>query len=268
MPEPVAAAEVLLCELLDTRRVDLRFEDPELSPPQLREYEAMISRRAAGEPVQRILGYAYFRNLKLHLTAETLIPRADTEVVVQAALERIDTRSSRITEECRILDLGTGSGAIAISIAQERPGCTVYASDFSEEALEAARRNVHEAEVEVEFFCGDLLELTGIPLSELGLLISNPPYIPTGELATLMSEVRDWDPHLALDGGPDGLSLYRRVIYQAGKLLPPSGELILEAGDGQAGEVARIGESNGFEVLSVFPDLAGTSRAVVLGIVS
>ncbi|MGH3089060.1 MAG: HemK/PrmC family methyltransferase, partial [Rubrobacteraceae bacterium] len=138
VPEPEASAEILLSELLGVRRSELAFHG--VSEEQLSVYSAWIPRREAREPVQRILGYAYFRNLKLYLDNNTLIPRPDTESVVEAALERVDERGyPRV-----VLDVGTGSGAIAVSIAQERPNCEVHASDVSEDALRVAKRNAEE----------------------------------------------------------------------------------------------------------------------------
>jgi release factor glutamine methyltransferase len=258
--EPEACAEVLLAELTGLRRTELRLRDPELSPDQVEAYGAWISARRQRRPVQRILGYAYFRNLKLYLNHETLIPRPETESVVDAALECVDGRGGR----CRVLDLGTGSGAIALSIVQERPACTVYATDVSEIALEAARRNASEAQVEVEFLCTDLMvgleELEG----SVDILVSNPPYIPGGRLPGLMPEVRDWDPVGALDGGPDGLVFYRRIFREAAGVLRPGADVVLEVGDGQAGEVAALARGYGYEVRGTRPDLTGVPRAVVL----
>jgi release factor glutamine methyltransferase len=258
VPEPEASAEVLLCELLGIRRGELPFR--EVSGQEARVYEAWISRRENREPVQRILGYAYFRNLRLDLDENTLIPRPDTESVVEAALERVDARGY----PCRVLDLGTGSGAIAVSIAQERPECEVHASDVSEAALRVAGRNASANGAEVEFrladVAGGLEKLSG----GLDLLVSNPPYVETKTLETLQPEVRDHDPRSALDGGPDGLAFYRRIFAEAPSLLERGADVVLEVGDGQCGAVLEIGRSAGFSPLGAREDLAGTPRAVLL----
>lgn len=231
-----------------------------LSEEQLPIYETWISRRKDREPVQRILGYAYFRRLKLELNEDTLIPRPDTESVVEAALEVIDRRGS----PCRVLDLGTGSGAIAISVAQERPFCEVHATDTSKTALEAARRNAEAAEVEVVLHRADIFEGLGALRSRVSLLVSNPPYIRSADLPGLEPEVRNWDPRLALDGGPDGLSFYRRIFEEAPILLREGADVVLEVGADQAEEVSDLGSQFGFAPVGTRRDLTGTPRTVLL----
>ena len=260
VPEPVASAEVLLAELLDIGRLDLLLRNPTLTRDQQQSYEAWISRRKTREPVQRILGYAYFRNLKLKLNDEILIPRPDTESVVEAALECIDSSEARR----RVLDVGTGSGAIAIAIAQERPGCQVHATDTSEAALQIAAANAADADVEVDFHHTDLVSGLGELEGDIDLLVSNPPYIKSRDIRGLGPEVRDWDPVVALDGGPDGLNFYRRLFAETPPLLKQGGHVVLEVGDGQAGEVLDLGCRAGFTPLDSRPDLAGKTRAVRL----
>lgn len=259
VPEPVASAEILLAELLDIGRLDLLLRNPTLTRDQRRSYEAWISRRKTREPIQRILGYAYFRNLKLKLNKEILIPRSDTESVAEAALECIDSFEAR-----RVLDVGTGSGAIAIAIAQERPECRVHATDTSEAALQLAAANAADAEVEVDFHHTDLVSGLGELESDIDLLVSNPPYIKSCDIRDLGPEVRDWDPVVALDGGPDGLNFYRRLFAETPPLLKQGGHLVLEVGDGQAGEVLDLGHRAGFTPLDSRSDLAGKTRAVRL----
>lgn len=260
VPEPVASAEVLLSELLGVRRGELPFYDRPLEDDQRVLYETWIHRRAQREPVQRILGYAYFRNLKLALNAHTLIPRPDTESVVEAALRPIDRRGGA----CRVLDIGAGSGAIAISIAQERPLCEVHASDISENALCIARGNAESNGAAVRFHPADVAPEPESLSGTIDLLISNPPYIESGALRELAPEVRDWDPVPALDGGPDGLSFYRRIFAEVPPLLAPGADVVLEVGDGQAEAVLDLGRKAGFAPLGTHPDLAGTHRAVLL----
>jgi release factor glutamine methyltransferase len=261
IPEPAASAEVLLSELLGIGRAEIALHDELLTDEQAALYEAWISRREKREPVQRILGYAYFRNLRLDLNEETLIPRPDTESVVEAALERIDGRRER---SCRVLDIGTGSGAIAISIARERPVCEVHATDISEAALQDARRNAERNEAAVRFHRADLA--SGLePLNgTVDLLVCNPPYVRCGEMPKLLPEVRDWDPHTALDGGPDGLAYYRRIFAETPPLLQGGADVILEVGDGRAAAVLELGGRAGFTPLGSRLDLSGTPRAVLL----
>lgn len=260
VPEARASAEVLLSELLGVRRGEIAALDPVVTREQASTYGAWIPRREAREPVQRILGYAYFRNLKLRLGEHTLIPRPDTESVVEAALETIDDRNGA----CRVLDLGTGSGAIAVSIAQERPACEVHAADVSEAALKVARSNAESAGVQIRFHSADV----AVGLEELNgtiqLLVSNPPYIPTGDLRSLASEVHDWDPHSALDGGPDGLTFYRRIFVETPPLLADQSNVVLEVGDDQSEAVLELGREAGFKPLGTRQDLTGSPRAAML----
>lgn len=258
VPEPAASAEVLLSELLGVRRGELPFLDEPLTDEQAEAYGAWISRRADREPVQRILGLAYFRNLVLGLDEGTLIPRPDTESVVDATLETIDRRGY----PCRVLDVGTGTGAIAISVAQERPRCEVHATDVSESALRTARHNAANAGVTVHFHASDVVAGLWDLRGAVDMLVSNPPYIESGRLDALPPEVRDWDPRLALDGGPDGLFFYRRIFSEAPPLLRDGAEVVLEVGDEQAEAVLDAGDRAGFVPVGVHPDLAGTKRAV------
>jgi release factor glutamine methyltransferase len=260
VPEPEASAEVLLSELLGVRRGELPLYEPPLTDEQAGLYARWIGRRADREPVQRILGYAFFRNLVLRLNEETLIPRPDTESVVDAALELLDARGGAGV----VLDIGTGSGAIAISIAQERPRSTVHATDVSARALEAAGRNATENGASVRFHRADLFAGLPIPERTVDLLVSNPPYIEAGTLGRLAPEVRGWDPRPALDGGPDGLRFYRRIFDEAPPLLKDGADVVLEVGDGQGEAVLDLGRQAGFAPLDLREDLAGTPRAALL----
>jgi release factor glutamine methyltransferase len=260
VPEPAASAEVLLSELLEIGRAEITLRDAPLTEEQAALYGAWISRRLEREPVQRILGYAYFRNLRLDLSEETLIPRPDTESVVEAALERIDRRGGC----CRVLDIGSGCGAIAISIAQERPLCEVHATDTSEAALEIARRNAERAGVKVSFHLADVASDLDFLEDSVDLLVSNPPYVETSEIPKLAPEVRDWDPRTALDGGSDGLAYYRRIFAEAPPLLQNGADLVLEVGEGQADAVLELGSRAGFTPLGSRLDLTGMPRIVLL----
>ncbi len=260
IPEPGASAEVLLSELLGIGRAEIALHREPLGEEQAAHYEAWISRRIRREPVQRILGYAYFRKLKLELNEETLIPRPDTESVVDLALERIDVRGG----SCRVLDIGTGSGAIAISIASERPCCEVFATDISRAALDAARRNAEKNGATVHFYRADVASGLEFLNGTIDVLASNPPYVRTSEIPELAPEVRDWDPHAALDGGPDGLAYYRRIFAETPPLLRGGADVILEVGDGQADAVLELGGRAGLTPLGTRPDLTGTPRAVLL----
>ena len=261
VPEPVASAEVLLSELLGIGRAELVASERPLTADQASLYEVWIFRREKREPVQRILGYAYFRNLILDLNEETLIPRPDTESVVDAALERIDSRGY----PCVVLDVGTGSGAIAISIAQERPRCEVHATDVSKTAIQAAGSNAARNGTDVRFHIADVAAGLQSLEGKVDLLVSNPPYVD--EISAerrLAPEVRKWDPPVALYSGTDELAFFRRIFAETPPLLKRRANVVLEIGDGQAEKVKDLGESFGFVPLSVRNDLAGTPRAVLL----
>jgi len=260
IPEAKASAEVLLAELLGVRRSELALLKEPVTGKQAELYEDWISRRKKRETVQRILGYAYFRNLRLELDEHTLIPRTDTESVVAAALEAVDRRGS----SCRVLDLGTGTGAIAVSIAQERPSCDVHATDSSEGALKIARRNAERSGVEIRFHRADLAsDLDGL-LGSVEVLVSNPPYVRRADIPKLAPEVRDWDPHVALDGGPDGLDFYRRIFAESSPLLAERADVVLEVGDDQAKAVLELGRCAGYDILGTHRDLTGARRTVRL----
>ncbi len=262
VPEPAASAEVLLSELLGIGRAELAVYERPPTDDQSALYEAWISRRLEREPVQRILGYAYFRNLVLDLNEDTLIPRPDTESVVDFALERIDLRGY----PCMVLDVGTGSGAIAISIAQERPGCEVHATELSDTALRAARANARRNGTEVRFHHADVVSGLGFLEGQIDLLVSNPPYVDeTSASHRLAPEVREWDPPIALYSGTDELAFFGRIFAETPPLLKGGADVVLEIGDGQAEKVLNLGESAGFSPLAVRNDLAGTPRAVLLG---
>jgi release factor glutamine methyltransferase len=261
VPEPVASAEVLLSELLGIGRAELASSAVQLTPEQASLYEAWISRRLKREPVQRILSYAYFRNLVLDLNEETLIPRPDTESVVDVALEQIDSRGY----PCVVLDVGTGSGAIAISIAQERPRCEVHATDISEAALRIARRNAARNDAPVSFHEADVASGLHFLNGSIDLLVSNPPYVDEISASRrLAPEVRKWDPPVALYSGTDELGFFRRILSETPPLLKRGADVVLEIGEGQAEKVQDLGSESGFVPLGVSNDLAGTPRAVHL----
>jgi release factor glutamine methyltransferase len=262
VPEPDASAEVLLSELLGIGRAEIPLYQKPLTEEQAWRYGAWISRRLDREPVQRILGYAYFRNLVLDLNEDTLIPRPDTESVVDAALDLVDSRGY----PCTVLDVGTGTGAIAISVAQERSRCEVHATEVSEGALEAARANADRNGTDVRFHHADVVSGLGFLQGGIDLLVSNPPYVDeTSASRRLAPEVREWDPPVALYSGTDELAFFRRIFAETPTLLKNGANVVLEIGDDQAERVLDLGRANGFSPLGVRNDLAGTPRAVLLG---
>mgnify|MGYP001123029224 FL=1 len=248
-------AELLLAATLDLDRVGLyvNFERP-LDSSELAAFREQVQRRAKGEPVQYILGETEFWSLPFTVSPAVLVPRADTEVLVEEAL-------SRIEGPVHLLDVGTGSGAIAVAMAHEKPEIQVTALDCSEEALQVARGNAERNGVAERVSClaGDLAEL---PPGPFAMVVSNPPYIPTADCEQLMTEVRDHEPRLALDGGEDGLTAYRQLSSQSGEILLPGGWLLVEVGVGQAEDVVALFESAGLAEITSRDDYAGIPRVV------
>lgn len=235
---PRLEAEWMLCEALSLDRVGLylNFDKP-LSEGELASYRGMVGRRGKREPLQYILGSQEFMGLDFVVTPAVLIPRHDTEVLVEEGVKRgADARS--------ILDIGTGSGCVAIALARALPESVIASVDISEEALAVARDNAERHGVMVEFCRGSLLE----PFQGrcFDMIVSNPPYIPAAELATLQQEVRGFEPMTALDGGRDGLDFYRRIVESAPRHLHPGGWLLFEVGAGQAPEVLGLLRAGGF----------------------
>jgi release factor glutamine methyltransferase len=224
--------------------------------------EDFAQRRIAGEPVSRILGTREFWGLPLSLSADTLVPRPDTETIVEAALEALRA-DGRTDSTLRIADLGTGTGAILLALLTELPNAIGIGTDLSTAALETAQANARALGLasRTEFMISDYAEeLSGA----FDLIVSNPPYIRSAEIAALAVEVRDHDPHLALDGGPDGLDAYRRIAPQAAQRLSSGGLLVLEIGQGQDVDVARLLADAGLTVMGpARTDLAGIGRAVM-----
>ena len=217
-------------------------------------------RRIAGEPVARILGTREFWGLPFRLSEATLVPRPDTETVVERALELF--REQKAIHQPRIADIGTGSGAILLALLHDIPGAFGVGTDLSPNALETARGNAAAlglADRSAFVACSYLAALSG----PLDLIVSNPPYIPAGEIPKLSIEVREHDPHLALDGGNDGYDAYRALIPQAAERLAPGGALIVEAGQGQARNIETLMTAAALVVdRPPKADLAGIPRAV------
>jgi release factor glutamine methyltransferase len=223
--------------------------------------DELISRRLAREPVARILGQKEFWSLPLKLSAETLVPRPDTETVVELALE-LSREAQHQDRALKILDIGTGSGAILLALLTELSGAIGIGTDINLAALQTARRNAIDLKLAKRAFfikCNYAAALSG-PFDLIG---SNPPYIPSQDIFKLDPEVRDHDPHRALDGGADGLDAYRTLIPQAVRLLVAGGALVIEAGQGQISGITRLMRAAG---LTMMPepraDLGGTLRAV------
>jgi release factor glutamine methyltransferase len=256
---PRLDAELLLAHLLATDRVGvyLRFDQP-LGRAEVDAYRELIRRRGDGEPVAHLTGRREFWSRTFAVTADVLVPRPETELLVERALAVPGVRE----RAARVLDLGTGSGALAVTLALELPQAHVTAVDCSPAAVLVAVRNAVEAGVaeRVAVLVGDWT--TALPSdARFDLVVANPPYVPAEEIAGLAPEVRR-EPRLALDGGPDGLDAYRRLVPGAVRHLAGGGALLLEVGAGQAGAVADLLAEAGLVDVVRHRDLAGVERVV------
>ena len=252
VPDPENDARLLLSQITGQPPLALWLDDAHALPEQAaREFEALLLRREAREPLQYILGEAWFMGLCLRCAPGVLIPRFDTEALCREAL-------ARMRGEERVLDLCTGSGALAIAIAHARPQARVFAGDISPDAIKLARENAARCNVRVDVRPGDLF--APFAGERFDVIVSNPPYIPAGELPGLQAEVQR-EPALALDGGPDGLVFYRRIAAEAPAHLTPGGWLLLEIGSDQAAAVTAL-LARDFDDISVYGDLNGLDRAV------
>lgn len=254
-------ARALLCHALRIDRARL-ISDSEriLEAHEVTAISALAARRLKREPVSRIRGRKEFWSLTLEVTPAVLTPRPETETVVEAALDAVG-RGGRKMEKLRILDIGTGSGALLLALLSELPNATGTGTDISTEALAVARTNAGRAGLasRCSFIACNIAE--GIA-GAFDLIVSNPPYVPHGDIATLVPEVRDYAPALALDGGSDGFDAYRAIAGQAPHLLAPSGRLIVELGAGQEPAVRALFTNAGLCVTGARKDLAGIPRAL------
>ncbi len=221
----------------------------------LQAFQSLICRRARRIPLQHLTGEVWFMGLPFIVNEAVLIPRPETELLAELVL-----RETAGQQNLRLLDICTGSGCLAVSLAALGRFEKVAAADLSPEALAVARENAARNGCQVDFFQSDLF--AGLPPEPYQVLVSNPPYIPTGQLAELMPEVRDHDPRMALDGGADGLTFYRRLAGESRDFLAPGARIYWEIGWDQGEAVRRILAEAGFQNLRVLPDLAGKDRMV------
>ena len=235
---------------LDRAAFFLHGEEPMAEPDMIR-YCDLVTKRGERIPLQHLTGEQEFMGLDFHVNEHVLIPRQDTECLVERVLPYVDGK--------RVLDVCTGSGCIAIAIAKLGKPFIVHGVDISEEALAVARQNATELNASVELFAGDLMTRMD---GQYDVIVSNPPYITPSVIEGLMPEVRLHEPMLALDGGQDGLEFYRRIAGQAVTRLAPNGRLFLEIGCEQAAAVAEILQKQGYREVQVFQDLAGKDRIV------
>jgi len=257
-----ADARILLAHALHLDRAQLLAQSDRLL--EAREIDTVLplaARRLKREPVARILGRKEFWSLPLGLTPDVLVPRPETETIVEAALDRVLRGGLRL-ERLRVLDIGTGSGALLLALLKEMPNATGTGTDIDAGALACARANAerHNLAGRCSFVAGDMAAGLAGPFD---LIVSNPPYVARGEIARLEPEVRDYDPKLALDGGEDGLDAYRAIAAAAPRLLAPDGRLIVELGAGQELSVRTLFTNTGLAIVTVRNDLSGIPRALV-----
>ena len=263
-------AELLLSHVLNMERIDLyvRFDQP-LETAEVDAYRIAIARRAQRMPVAYITGSKEFYSLDLKVDRSVLIPRPETELLVECVLNWLGEKEAPV--EPNIVELGTGSGAIAVALAhsladQESASPRIYATDISQQAIDVAKTNVdnHALGNLIQLFQGDLY--TALPpalQSEVDAIVSNPPYIPSDELKGLAPEIARYEPKGALDGGLDGLDCYRRIYFEGRKFLRPGGLVAVEIGHGQASQVMAIASESGYVDTKLYRDYGDRERVVM-----
>ncbi len=259
--EDFLEAREILCMASGLTREQLIRDLPLPAPPGTAERsDALLARRRTGEPLAFLLGEWEFSGLTLEVSRDTLIPRADTEVLAERAVEAVRRAGPR----ARVLDLCAGSGCVGLAVASRVPGCTVILGELSEPALEICRRNIRRCALEsrVEERSVDALRAPDPSLGPFDVLVCNPPYIPTEDLAGLDVSVRDFEPRMALDGGGDGLNFYRAIVSAWKAVLRPGSVALFEVGIGQAGAVENLMRAHGFSGVRCTKDTGGILRVV------
>lgn len=265
---PRRSAELLLSHVLKLPRISLytQFERP-LEESQLSEFRELVRRAGEQEPIAYLTRKAHFFNLELDVTRDVLIPRPDTEVLVEQVISRAKQQVGM--ERPRVLDLCTGSGCIALAIAKQIPALLVTATDISPAALDVARRNAKKLGLDerIVFLQGDLFDAldTAVDRQPYHLIVSNPPYIARPQLATLDKSVRDFEPRLALDGGEDGLDFHRRILARAADHLLPGGRIYLEIAFDQGPAALELAQAHpALHTPQLLKDYAGQNRVLTL----
>lgn len=264
-------AELIISHCLETERVTLYRNNPLISEDSISRIDELLERRVRREPLQYILGYIEFYGLKIKVGPGVLIPRPETELLVEEAIKLFTVHRSPFT----VLDLCTGSGCLALTLAKEFPEAQVYGTDTSEVAIRYAKENAEiNGIINVTFLKGSLFEpikkmltvhsASGGSLFTFDLIVSNPPYIRKKDIKDLQIEVKDWEPIEALDGGEDGLDYYRAIVPEARNHLKEDGYLMLELGIGQAGVVKKMAEGAGFVNVSFVKDYSGIERIIIM----
>lgn len=263
---PRTTAEILLAHALNARRIDLylRYDQP-LNPDERDRFKALIKRRLNHEPVAYIVGYKEFWSMDLEVTTDVLIPRPETECLVERALERLGLESN--SEIKFILELGTGSGAVILALASENSRHFYCGTDISINAIKVARRNAsrHGLDTSVHFIVADWLTAFSARSGLFDLIVSNPPYIRSGDLVGLQPEIKAFEPFVALNGDDDGLRHLRQIIQSAYRYLKPSGVLLLETGADQRAQLEKITDQCGrYENIVFYKDYSGYDRIAAM----
>lgn len=256
--EPEKEAELILRETAGIERVSIFRDNPDLSDETVGKIMDAVSKRTRRMPIQYILGYAEFFGLRFKVGPGVLVPRPETEILVEEALKRASEMAPPVT----VADLCTGSGAVAIAIALKLPDSFVYGTDISQEAIRYAEQNraLHGIG-NVRFISGSLFEpLRGLVFD---IIVSNPPYIKSSIIDCLEPEVKDWEPRSALDGGPDGLRFYREIFSAVRNYLKPNGTLLVEIADAMSAKVSETALSFGLKKDAAIKDYSGTERVLV-----
>jgi release factor glutamine methyltransferase len=264
---PRLQTELLLAHLLGLPRMQLYLNfERKLSQTELDSFRELIKRRGQREPLQHIVGSTSFCGLEISVNRHILVPRPETELLAEKGWTFLNSSPSTINHQLSTaLDLGTGSGCLGIALAAHCSGAQIVATDISADALELARQNAirHNVLNRIDLLQGDAFKALA-SAKHFDLIISNPPYIPTAEIQTLQIEVREHDPRLALDGGPDGLVFYRRISAEAKPFLKPGGKIMLEFGDGQAEAIGKIFESEKWIVEAIVEDYNQRPRILIV----
>ena len=274
IPNPRLDAELLLAHLLQCSRIDLYTDhESKISPKDLARFKELIQRRADREPLQYIVGATEFWGLKVRVTPDVLIPRPETELLVEEALKILNPPNPPLKKGGEggfsVLDIGTGSGCIAIALAKALPNAKIFGTDISKQALDLARDNAARNDVadRVEFCLADIAPWKTFQAQgrTFDLIVSNAPYIPTADFPNLQPEVRDFEPRKALDGGVDGLEIIRRVLEESKDFLRPEGALLLEVGEGQSDTLGNeISSRKVFAMGKMIKDYSGVDRILLL----
>ena len=257
---PEKLSQDLVCKILKIDRVKLYTENPDINEESLESINSMVNRLLLNEPFQYILGEVNFYNIKVRVGEGVLIPRPETEILVDEVIKR---KEDIMKIGSNILDICTGSGCIAIALAKNIPDCRVYACDISEKAIFYAKENKILNSVDnVYFVSGDLFK--PFKLDSFACITANPPYISKDEINLLPPNIREYEPEIALNGGKEGLQFYRRIIKEVKKYILKNGLIFLESGINQAKYVGNMAENEGLEIVDTVKDLAGIERVVIL----